>query len=106
MDRNDERDIAYVIVAGAALALTVRVWTTTIKPWLASSFDLGQGDALLTVGGLAVSTTDIVGVGSILLPLLICGYLLRRKVKTVKKNRKLRAQQRTRDGERSRATDA
>lgn len=105
MDKTDERDLAYLIVAGAAVAVAVRIWSTTVKPWAASTFELGRGDELVTIGGLVVSTTDLVGVGLILGPVLICLYLIRRKIKTVKRNRKQLARERARVSERDRSLE-
>lgn len=62
------RDISYLIVAATGLAAAVQVWRLRVKPWLIAHH-------LVAPGG--VSVIDVIGVASIVVPLVVLGVMAR-----------------------------
>lgn len=91
-ERNTEQDLAYLIFAVAGIAIMGKIWSSRIKPWLVANVGLGEGEALIRVGGLGITVTDIVGVLAITSPLIVLTLVIRHQIKvrrrTAERNRK------------------
>lgn len=82
--RDTTQDIAYLVVAGAAIFAAAKVWTSIIQPWLAEHVQAGThtaDGALVHVGSVSIAGADVAGVAILLVPVVVAAVMLRGMVK-------------------------
>lgn len=89
MDKKDEEELAYLIVAVIAILVVERVWTTKLRPWIDATWtDLADGAKIAALPVLGeVDQTDLIGLGVLAVIVVIAVLVVRSHVKHTLKTR-------------------
>ena len=102
MDRDDHRDISYLICGAIALIGVERLWATRLRPFLSQHFGLLHDDAgapVWRVGPLTVSSIDLIATAIIALAALVTYRVVRYVVRAELERRRRDAERRELDDE-------
>ena len=92
-DRDTNEDLGYLIVAGVAVAILGKLWSSSIRPWLQRTLGLGQSGTTVEVAGLKLSTVDLVGVGVIVVAALVAVVSIRSVLRRRRREKERRKKQ-------------
>lgn len=97
-----DKEIAEVVGMVAGVAFAAWLWKAKVRPWLDSTWAaLGKGESF-TIGSTSWDSTDLVGLGALVL-VAVVGYIaVRRRMRRAKARREMRKREREREREQER----
>lgn len=96
-----EQDREWAIIAGGIMALLAvgALWKTRLRPWLDQQWGALQDGDSMSALGTTWDTTDLVGLGILLVVLLVIGLWLRGRYRLARVRAERRKQEKARERE-------